>query len=104
MPEVISFWEASWESTDLWSQLIEWLFGKDQVEMWMHIVWLIWNNRNSCYHNLSCRCPSELGRIAKRMKSEYISAFVPQRSETQNTISMWLSPSRDSVKINVDVA
>ena len=56
-PEVLTIWESLWDDTDRWGFLLNWLFSKKLVETWMYVVWLIWDNRNHCYHRLSSKTP-----------------------------------------------
>ena len=44
----------------MWDIILNWLANKDIVKVWMIVVWLIWNNRNNYFHNLTCRTPFDL--------------------------------------------
>ena len=104
LPDLTSIWNELWNVTDFWSRLFEWLVGKSQLEMWMLLVWIIWNNRNSCFHNLSCRRHSNIVGTAARMKNDFFSAGATQRFDNQNTRAEWQMPLSDTVKMNVDAA
>ena len=60
----------SWESDEMWDQIFKWLVDKDMIEIWMIVVWFIWNNKNNCFHNLSCKVPFDLVNATNRMKND----------------------------------
>ena len=103
-PEVITAWERFWEEIEMWSQLLKWLHEKNLVETWMLVVWLLWDNRNHCFHRLSCRIPAEIARIAVRMKEDFLQISSTSENTSHRRPARWTPPSYNNVKLNVDAA
>ena len=79
-----------WDNRDGWDQLLQWLMDKDLVDVWLNTMWLIWNNRNHCFHSLSCRVPVELARTTCQIKEDYLSMVVGEATIGPETITTWM--------------
>ena len=47
------------------------LDDKELVEKGMYTLWMLWNNRNNCIHNLACRNSSALTVMIETMVKEF---------------------------------
>ena len=68
--EVMQIRENVWDNIEECDQFFQWLHDKDLVEIWLNLCLLIWNNKNHCFHNHSCRRPFEIVRLAGPMKKD----------------------------------
>ena len=93
-----------WIINDGWDQLLQWLNEKDKVDIWLNIVWLIWNNRNHCYRRYSCRVPNELVRTANQIKQDFLLGRVGEDNASPTTNPIWIRPQNGKYKVNVDAA
>ena len=80
------------------------LKGKDLVETGMIILWMIWNNRNNCIHQLTCRRALSIKIIIETVVKDFISVNCVHPPEEQQVWSEWNPPTGDGIKINVDAA
>ena len=76
--EVMLSWADNWDNTGDWNHLFANLHEKGHVEMWMIICWLIWKNRNKCFHDKSCKVPRSIVNSAYRLKNEFEAALSAQ--------------------------
>ena len=74
------------------------------VETCLNMSWLIWNNRNQCFHNHSCRVPLELVRAANKMHQDLQLALVNSDVPGPASHVAWIPPHRNCFKLNVDAA
>ena len=88
----------------MWGQFLKWLQSKNLVETWMYVVWFLWNNRNHCYHRLSCKTPTEIARSVVKLKNEFLQFSCTFENTIQRNLARWIPPNHDSVKLNVDAA
>ena len=87
-----------------WEIFFNLLQEKDPIVTWMITSWLIWKNRNSCYHNNSCRVPAGLVCNAERMKLDFQEAMISIRTGSQIVSNIWDPPNREGLKLNVDAS
>ena len=77
---------------------------KQLVEQGMYTFWMLWNNRNNCFHNLTCGNSTTMKSLIAIMVSDYKYAVSLPASVEQMTREVWFPPPRDYIKINVDAA
>ena len=70
----------------------------------MYILWMIWNNRNDCVHNLKCKNPSTLGLLAVKLAEDFKEYNTVGREAGQRNTEDWLPPPRRNYKLNVDAS
>ena len=104
VPEILTVWESLWEENEMWDKFLEWLQSKKLVETWMYVVWCLWNNRNHCFHRLSCRLPANIAHTAEGMKNEFRLLLDTFKNTNHRSIARWIPPAHDKVKLNVDAA
>ena len=75
---------------------------KKLVKTWMYLMWLIWNNKNHCFHKLSCRTLAGIVRTIVRMKDDFLQISCSNESTNQRSSARWMPLGQDSVKLNVD--
>ena len=67
-------------------------------------MWMLWNNRNNCFHRLSCKIPVEIASNATRMLDVSLQEASLTEFTCQRRPMRWTTPSADRVKLNVDAA
>ena len=85
-----------------WNEVLKSLQDSERFDQWLITCWLIWNNRNQCFHNQICKAPQTLVRDASRMKEEFRLALPPCRQVYQPSPPTWSLPISGSFKLNVD--
>ena len=90
------------EDSRSWNSLSAFLKDKDLVETGMIILWMIWNNRNNCIHQLTCRRAVLIKITIETMVKDFISVNSVHPAEEQKVWSEWNPPPWDGIKINVD--
>ena len=103
-PVILQRLEDFWENEDRWSHFFLWLQNKDLVETCLNTSWLIWNNRNQCFQNNSCRMPMALVRSANKMHHDSRLALVSSYVLGTESPATWSPPHRNCFKLNVDAA
>ncbi|XVE61195.1 hypothetical protein DITRI_Ditri06bG0020100 [Diplodiscus trichospermus] len=78
--------------------------SRDIVEQCMNASWLIWINRNNCYHNKTCKNPTAVVRQAMKMHDELISSPNTNGIHLQEMVPRWEPPPPGKVKLNVDAS
>ena len=66
--------------------------------------WLIWFNRNKCFHNQTCQVPSALARAVNRLKEDFLAVGDIQDMARLQSHQSWNPPSGNCFKLNVDAA
>ncbi|OMP08993.1 hypothetical protein COLO4_05916 [Corchorus olitorius] len=79
------------------------------LNLCMVVVWLLWRNRNRCFHEARCMISRSLGEAAKKIVelNEVGRASVEEAvalTATFNQQTRWLPPPPDLKKLNVDAA
>ena len=60
IPKMIQQEESGIETKQRWNQIFMFLRNAGMVEQGMYILWLLWKNRNNCFHNQICSVPAGL--------------------------------------------
>ena len=102
-PDFLQVGENIWGNRDRCDQFFHWLQDKNLVVILLNTCWLIWNNRNHCFHNQLCRVPSDLARKARSMQQDYLDTTMSNDSGYPESITRWVPPDNSSFKLNVDV-
>ena len=109
-----------WERVGEWvtPAMEEWRYEEDcreklimksaqvgMVELFCTIFWLLWHNRNKCFHNDHCDLPQVLKTKANKIVEECISrkSQLQGQSLATRTIS-WSPPLLFTLKVNTDAA
>ncbi|XVF86532.1 hypothetical protein PTKIN_Ptkin18bG0048700 [Pterospermum kingtungense] len=66
--------------------------------------WSLWNNRNSCFHNLRCKTPSAILVEVQRLLDEYKEANSQGSHQVWSRDNAWRAPTEGVVKLNVDAS
>ncbi|XVE61293.1 hypothetical protein DITRI_Ditri06bG0028400 [Diplodiscus trichospermus] len=71
----------------------------------MITCWLLWFNRNSCYHDSACQHPKSIVESVKRCLEDFllIHSSDARKPVTTSAVS-WTPPPYDTWKVNVDAS
>ena len=70
----------------------------------MYILWLLWKNRNNCFHNQLCSVPAGLTMLATKMREDFNASMVMFNVGDTINWRPWQPLLGDQYKINVDAA
>ncbi|XWS70758.1 hypothetical protein CRYUN_Cryun03dG0076400 [Craigia yunnanensis] len=91
-----------WGGLEEWGVLFKWLKENDLLDIWMLATWQIWNNRNQCVHNFSCKKPSKIANSVCRLNEDMVlNTSISQEGVVLNSIG-WQAPPEGVHKLNVD--
>ena len=85
-----------------WQEWFDLLRKDGSVETGMIICWLLWNNRNTCWHENLCRTPTAIVLAANRIQEDYKSVHCKEQSRPNNEQGQWHPPLEGTIKINTD--
>ena len=75
------------------------------VELFCTVLWLLWHNRNKCFHNKHCDLPEVLKTKANRIMEEFLSRRLQLQGQSLATRTVSWSPSPlFTLKVNIDAA
>ena len=74
------------------------------MEQGMYTLWMLWNNKNNRLHSMTCRNATSMRSLIAKMVKEYKEAVSSLVSNKYLIREVWQPPSRDYMKVNVDVA
>ena len=89
-----------WES--FWQKWFEFLRKASSVETSLIICWLLWNNRNTCWHEHLCKSSTIIVLAAQRIQEDYKSVHCRELPRQHNEQGQWQPPLYGTIKINTD--
>ena len=94
-----------WKHRDnCWEKLIMKSAQVGKVKLFCTILWLLWHNRNKCFHNKHCDLPGILIEKAKRM-DESCSLRIQSPINSSPPTHVFRSLTQLSIlKVNIDAA
>ena len=106
---VFSSVETGMEMGDFWERLTIKAKQADDLEVFYYTLWMIWQNRNTSFHEFACKTPLVLANKAKIMVEEFRSTNeqnIGQLAALSSTLPLktWQVPPVGYVKLNTDAS
>ncbi|XWS52260.1 hypothetical protein CRYUN_Cryun11dG0053300 [Craigia yunnanensis] len=81
------------------------VFEEERVlEKGLYTLWMIWNNRNDCVHNLKCRSPMNLGVLSTKLAEDFKGIASANTGDGQRILEDCQPSPRSYYKLNLDAS
>ena len=95
---------------NIWHVIFQQIIKDDYVEIFLTTCWMLWNNRNKCFHDNYCLSATKIFSSVNSLISDFKqlnmtgdSAAECQRAAGRES-QQWLPPSGGRLKINTDAS
>ncbi|XVF82507.1 hypothetical protein PTKIN_Ptkin16aG0054600 [Pterospermum kingtungense] len=106
-------WELRWptmldwnvvDERRFWDQALQFWSSINAVEEGLTLCWLLWKNKNSCFHSMTCKTPSTILGTGQVMCKDFEEATIQSGPLFQQGDLRWTPPRADYFKVNMDAS
>ncbi|XVE52609.1 hypothetical protein DITRI_Ditri02bG0135500 [Diplodiscus trichospermus] len=90
------------DRVEFWTRLLSQAKSDQVLDLFLTICWLIWKNRNDCFHEFRCLTPQKIVNDARRLLEALRQTSGQRRTGVQTHDFGWQPPEDNILKINVD--